>query len=173
MKSFILAAIFLTSSLVSAAPPTAVTKQPFTTLTSPPISTSSSANTITFIEGTNENPPDTRFKFPTVPVNGYATLKLRSDGTYDNDGLLRNDSPTSGKSYNVAFWWKITDAAGRKYYFGSDKTGGGTGCGPAKVLKDRGDICDWYQDNKSMAKIKNHWADLQAGAKATAFPVVF
>ena len=170
MRSFALLPTFLfIQTFVSAAPPTAVTKQPFTTLTAPPISTSIGGETIKFVEGTNDNGDKTRFKFPQVSVSGVATLILHSDGRYENDGMLNHNGP-SDKTYNVAFWWKVIDAAGRKYYFGSDGPGG-TGCGPARKLKFMGDNCDWHE-NMQKDKIKSNWADLQK-AKATAFPVVF
>lgn len=125
-----------------------------------PVSASTGTDTIKFAKGSNEA---TRFKFPSVPVTGNANLKLHSDGTYDNIGGLRNDG-TQGSSYNVAFWWRVKDAKGKKYYFGSQKC----------ALNNAGADCQWrqefqrYQDDK----IEKHWVDLQAGAKATAYPVL-
>lgn len=156
--------IFCSGKLVCAGlpltTPNVVTKQPFITLKNPPVSASTGTDTIKFAKGSNEA---TRFKFPSVPVTGNANLKLHSDGTYDNIGGLRNDG-TQGSSYNVAFWWRVKDAKGKKYYFGSQKC----------ALNNAGADCQWrqefqrYQDDK----IEKHWVDLQTGAKATAYPVL-
>lgn len=171
-------ALISTQSLVYAglpsATPVAVQQPPYTTLASPPIIKDppdiniATNGKITFTEGTTDKvtggADDTRFKFPGIKVYGTSKLKIYSDGTYDHHGLIRHDDP-SNKPYTVAFWWKIIDKAGRKYYFGSQKC----------TLKHKGDVCDWSQDNKyyENGKIKSHWKDLEMKAQPTAFPVRF
>ncbi len=104
-------------------PPSVTTLGPFNT------------NSITFSNG--------------VPVGGYASLTLHSDGTYNFSGHFH---VSGAPSYNVQFTWVIVDAAGRAYSFATSGHLAGT-------FESGSRDFNWTNTDRNN-NISANWADL-------------
>ena len=96
-----------------------------------------------------------------VPVGGYASLSIRSDGTYSFSGHFHDSGATS---YNMGLVWAVKDAQNVLYTFQEE-------CRTHGTFESGSRDCDWNYNGYN-ANIQNNWGNIAASwyeqASATA-----
>lgn len=87
-----------------------------------------------------------------VPVGGWASLDLRSDGSYTFSGHFHD---SGAPSYNVEFVWVIVDSGGQAYSFSANGRMHGT-------FESGSRDYNWSVTNRNPL-IAQRWAQLNAG----------